>query len=180
MQSKLQSQKSSLQDYVDKIAAMEKEAEKISELFTSTKDELEVTTQNLQKTRQQRDEKTHLLGHHVERGSQLFNQANELLDTVEGSVSDVEGLHSKLDRTAQVHSHNENTCDRFKNEMHNTVLKMSEDLQNCNKRQQDFYTSMTAKLGELICFFSSICQNDEINNNILSQAVQFLTSNIIF
>ena len=29
MQSKLQSQKSSLQDYVDKIAAMEKEAEKI-------------------------------------------------------------------------------------------------------------------------------------------------------
>ncbi|XP_065071676.1 kinesin-like protein KIF11 [Rhopilema esculentum] len=149
MQTKLQAQKSSIQDYVDKISAMEKEVEKITSLFNNTKGELEVTSKNLQVTTQQRDERQHLLEHHVDKGSHLYGQATDLLRTVGESISDVEGLHSKLDRTSNVHSHNENSCSMFKSEMHKNIARMGSDLELCRKRQQGFLSAITSKMDEL-------------------------------
>ena len=147
MQTKLQAQKSSIQDYVDKISAMEKEVEKITSLFNNTKSELEVTSKNLQVTTQQRDERQHILEHHVDKGSHLYGQATDLLKTVGESISDVEGLHSKLDRTSNVHSHNENSCSMFKSEMHKNIARMGSDLELCRKRQQGFLSAITSKMG---------------------------------
>lgn len=149
MQLKIQSQKTSLQDYVDKIAAMEKELEKINSLFDTTKCVLETTQKHLAVTRQQRDEKQHLLEHHVEKGTELYGQATGLLQTVGESVSDVEQLHSKLDRTSNVHAQNETTCSKFKEEMFKNIDRMSQELEQCRNRQQSFLSDFNSKLGML-------------------------------
>ena len=150
MQLKIQAQKSSLQDYVDKISAMEKELEKINGLFDTTKCVLETTQQHLQVARQQRDEKQHLLEHHVEKGTELYDQASELLQTVGESTSDVDKLHSKLDRTSNVHAHNETSCRIFKEQMFKNVDRMSEELEQCKNRQQAFLSDFNTKIGMLI------------------------------
>ena len=151
IQLKIQAQKSSLQDYVDKISAMEKELEKINGLFDTTKCVLETTQKRLQYTKQQRDEKQHLLEHHVEKGTELYDQASELLQTVGESTSDVDKLHSKLDRTSNVHSHNETSCSKFKEQMCKNIDRLSQELEQCKDRQQGFLSDFNAKIGELYC-----------------------------
>ena len=149
MQLKIQAQKTSMQDFVDKIAAMEKELEKINNLFDTTKCVLETTQKHLEVTRQDRDEKRHLLEHHVEKGGELFGQATDLLNTVDESISDVEKLHSKLDRTSNVHAHNETSCGRFKEEMFKNIDKMGQELELCKSRQVGFLNDFSSKLGKL-------------------------------
>lgn len=148
MQVKIQAQKSSLQDYIDKIAVLEKELEKINGLFDTTKCVLETTQKHLQVTRQQRDERQHLLEHHVEKGTELYDQATGLLKTVGESVSDVEQLHSKLDRTSNVHAQNEETCGKFKEDIFKNIDRMSSDLEQCMSRQRGFFNDFNSKLGE--------------------------------
>ena len=156
MQLKIQAQKSSLQDYVDKISAMEKELQKINSLFDTTKCELETTQKHLQYTKQQRDEKQHLLEHHVEKGTELYDQASELLQTVDESTSDVDKLHSKLDRTSNVHSHNETSCSNFKKQMFKNIDRISQELEQCKDRQQGFLSDFNAKIGELFCYLFDV------------------------
>jgi len=171
MQLKIQAQKSSLQDYVDKISAMEKELEKINGLFDTTKCVLESTQKHLQVTKQQRDEKQHLLEHHIEKGTELYGQASELLQTVNETTSDVDGLHSKLDRTGIVHAENERSCNQFKELMFRNIDEMSRELERCKSRQQGFLSDFNAKIDGIVQM-----QSDAMN--LTNQIVQEQTEDM--
>ncbi len=148
MQTRLQSQKTWIQDYVDKIAVMEKEMEKVNDLFSSTKNALESTTKRLNVTKQMLDERDHLLEHRVGKEAELFGEASTLLNTVGESVADVDGLHSKLDRTEVIHAHNKSSCMKFDNEMAERIAWLRRQGNEHYEIQNKFYESMNNKLGE--------------------------------
>ena len=150
MQTKLQSQRTWIQDQVDKIANLEKEIEKVNGMFANTKQDLEATARHLQIASQQRDEQTYVVDNYVQRQAELFGQASELLSTVEESVSDVGGLHSKLARTEIVHAHNTETFEQFKDEMEQTIASMQKSLQGQQDQQNQFYGSISSRLGNII------------------------------
>eukprot|EP00794_Sanderia_malayensis_P005442 gene5442-6121_t len=150
MEMKLASQKTWIQDYVDKIAALEKEMEKVSQLFTSTKDTLETTTKRLNVTKQKLDEHEHLLNHRVEKETELHGEASELLATVEESVADVAGLHCKLDRTEVVHSHNKNSSIRFQDEIEKNIASLERKAEKHYDMQKQLCDDINNRLGDFL------------------------------
>ncbi|XP_005094304.1 kinesin-like protein KIF11-B isoform X2 [Aplysia californica] len=136
MQNKISQQTDAIQEMEDKITHMTDELKNLTELFTDTKEELtvtteklvsttqvlEVTTETLQKTdkelkvtKQDRDEQKYLVEEHVKNEDSLYSQAEQLLSTAESSVSDVGGLHDKIDRKKAVEAHNETAFANFLN-----------------------------------------------------------------
>uniref|UniRef100_A0A8D0D5W2 Kinesin-like protein n=1 Tax=Sander lucioperca TaxID=283035 RepID=A0A8D0D5W2_SANLU len=103
-------------EYTDRIAAMEEEIKKVTELFTDSKTRLEQCTVDLDQKQQMLEETSKDLQQTKEKLSQeefvcseltvvqetLYNTAGQLLSTVDASTSDVMGLHDKLDRKKKV------------------------------------------------------------------------------
>ncbi|BFZ01884.1 hypothetical protein BsWGS_04923 [Bradybaena similaris] len=148
MQSKLSQQDESIQEMEDKIICLTEEIKTMTELFTSTKEELTVTSDQLittsqalhetsehlrqtstqlKLTQRDRDEQQFLVGEHVKNEEILFTQAKQLLTTAETTVSDVGGLHAKIDRKRNVEQHNTNMAANFQNKM-DTHISNSTDL----------------------------------------------------
>ncbi|XP_047128856.1 kinesin-like protein KIF11-B isoform X1 [Hydra vulgaris] len=130
MQNQLSSQKSSLREYVEKIQFMEEEMKKTEQLFASMQQKLEKTTQHLQWIKQERDETKVLVSKHVETEQQLFNQASELLDTVEETINHKNILHSSLDRNKNLHVVNLLSSQKFKENAHAKVSSLNESIIN--------------------------------------------------
>eukprot|EP00064_Thunnus_orientalis_P022887 superscaffoldBa00008134_g23108 len=116
MMGQLNSGEEQVTEYTDKIAAMEEELKKVSELFVDSKAKLEQCAVDLDEKQQRLEETSRDLQHTKEKLSQeeficsefnsaqesLYNTATQLLSTVDASTSDVSGLHSKLDRKKEV------------------------------------------------------------------------------
>ncbi|XP_052099395.1 kinesin-like protein KIF11 [Mytilus californianus] len=163
MQTKITQQHDSIREMEEQIAALTEERDKVTDLFTMTKQELEetsqqltITTENLVattetlqetkvtlcETKQDRDEQHHLLGKHVEAEENLFNEAKQLLDTVQSTSSDVYGLHDKIDRKKKVEQHNEETQVSFQNRFQTEVASMQDKLTEFVSLQKTSYNSL--------------------------------------
>ena len=70
--------------------------------------------QELKKTEQARAENSFLLAEHTVTEEALHGEAQQLMSAVELGVSDVHGLHAKLDRKKMVEKHNHQTTEGFK------------------------------------------------------------------
>ncbi|XP_077438997.1 kinesin-like protein KIF11 [Vanacampus margaritifer] len=107
-------------EYTERIAAMEDELRKVSELFVDSKTQLEQcaaeldhkrqrleeTNQDLEATKDKLAEEELVSGALHSARDDLYSAATQLLDTADASTSDVFGLHAKLDRKKLVEQHN--------------------------------------------------------------------------
>lgn len=157
METSIITQKNQIKDMEENIEALTTEMQKTTELFEYTQkeleertEELEITSKNLEETTdnlhrtekdlevttQDRDEQRHLVTEHVKTETQLMSDAKQLLTTADGSVSDVGGLHSKLDRKRHVETHNRSVREVFADDFQTHTSEIKSALSTFHEEQQ--------------------------------------------
>ncbi|RMX41272.1 hypothetical protein pdam_00012372, partial [Pocillopora damicornis] len=171
MQQEIKSQQELNAEREAKIQALQEEMRKINELFTDTQQELEErcmeleeketelqktnrslkeTKHTLRTTVMERDQNQYLVDNHSRNEDHLHSQASSLLHTVEDSLSDVHGLHSKLDRKQTVEAHNVNAQDTFGEDCKNLIQKVRKNLNQFQGENTVFFDAMKKTLGNLV------------------------------
>ncbi|KAM6996886.1 kinesin-like protein KIF11 isoform 4-T4 [Tautogolabrus adspersus] len=155
MMSQITAQELNSAEYTDRIAAMEEELKKVTELFVDSKTRLEQCTvelddkqQRLEETSQDLQQTKVKLSHEeficTELSSVqdvLYNTAGQLLSTVDASTSDVSGLHDKLDRKRKVEQHNNGIQQSFAQRMDGAFSNMQRCVQQQGAKHQDMLSS---------------------------------------
>lgn len=169
MQQEIKSQQELNAEREAKILTLQEEMRKISELFTDTRQELDErcmeleeketelrktnfslqeTKHTLRRTFLERDQNQYLVDEHSKTESHLHTQASNLLHVVEDSVSDVHGLHSKLDRKHNVEAHNVNARDTFGEDCRHLIKTVKQNLNQFQGENFVFVDAMKKTLGE--------------------------------
>ncbi|XP_074532612.1 kinesin-like protein KIF11 [Halichoeres trimaculatus] len=151
-------------EYIDKIAAMEEEIKKITELFVDSKTKLEQCTMDLEEKQQRLEETSQDLQQTKEKLSQeeficselssvhdtLYNTAGQLLSTVDASTSDVSGLHAKLDRKRKVEQHNTEVQQSFAQRLEGALGTMQCCIQQQGVKHNDMLSSYSQAIDGLL------------------------------
>ncbi|XP_059215984.1 kinesin-like protein KIF11 isoform X2 [Centropristis striata] len=154
MMSQITSHEEHSVEYTDKIAAMEEEIKKVTELFVDSKTRLEQctveldhkqhrleeTSRDLQQTRERLSEEETVCSHLSSAQETLYNTAGQLLVTVESSTRDVSGLHDKLDRKNKVEQHNSCVQQSFSGRMDGAFSDLQLRLQQHGEQQRSLLT----------------------------------------
>uniref|UniRef100_A0A4W3K0F7 Kinesin-like protein n=1 Tax=Callorhinchus milii TaxID=7868 RepID=A0A4W3K0F7_CALMI len=157
MQSKLTVQEEFISDYMEKISVVEEELKRVNELFVDNKKEfeecvtqlqnkeqvLQETEKDLEITKNKLAEEQFVLLAHVQTEENLYDTANELLQSVQDSTKDVSGLHAKLDRKKTVEFHNCKVQESFEKKMDDLFNEMQQKMDEHHVKQQgmlDIYT----------------------------------------
>uniref|UniRef100_A0A8D2J4V5 Kinesin-like protein n=1 Tax=Varanus komodoensis TaxID=61221 RepID=A0A8D2J4V5_VARKO len=162
-------QEEQIAEYIEKIAAMEEELKKVTELFTVQKAEMEKCRTDLQiKEKELEDTQKHLETTKIlleeeeyvasvleDTEEKLHGTATKLLSTVKETTEDVSGLHAKLDRKHAVEQHNAEAQRTFMDSMNALFLKMQESVNQNYWKQQDMLNSYTLSAGDLLSASSS-------------------------
>lgn len=169
MQQEIKSQQEQNAEREAKISALQEEIRKISELFTDTQQELDErcmeldeketelrktnftlqeTKHSLRTTVVERDQNQYLVDEHRKNENHLHTQASTLLCTVEDSISDVDGLHLKLDRKHNVESHNVNARDSFGKDCKQVIKTVKQNLNQFQGENFVFFDAMKKTLGK--------------------------------
>ncbi|XP_054456823.1 kinesin-like protein KIF11 isoform X2 [Anoplopoma fimbria] len=147
-------------EYTDRIAAMEEEIKKVTELFVDSKTRLEQCAVDLDEKQQRLEETSKDLQQTKEKLSQeefvcseltsvqetLYDTAGQLLSTVDASTSDVTGLHDKLDRKKKVEQHNTEIQQSFSQRMEGALGNM----QRCVQQQGAKHHNMLSSYSQAI------------------------------
>ncbi|XP_044228076.1 kinesin-like protein KIF11 isoform X1 [Thunnus albacares] len=164
MMGQLNSGEEQVTEYTDRIAAMEEELKKVSELFVDSKAKLEQCAVDLEEKQQRLEETSRDLQHTKEKLSQeeficsefnsaqesLYNTATQLLNTVDASTSDVSGLHSKLDRKKEVEQHNRQIQQGFAERMEGAFSSMQRCVEQQGSKHHDMLSSYTQAIDGLL------------------------------
>jgi len=189
MQNKIVQQDELLQEKEDRITHLTEELKSITELFSETKEDLkvtseklEVTEQNLEETtetlrvtgeelkvtKEDRNEQKYLVDVHVENETSLYSEANQLLGTVESSVSDVSGLHDKVDRKKDVEVHNEATLSDYLSTFGSKMLSIDNNLTDC---KTDLHVMLEESSDQLSHLVKEQKEDDEKCEKLMSDRV---------
>ncbi|XP_060097325.1 kinesin-like protein KIF11 isoform X2 [Heteronotia binoei] len=166
---KLTVQEEQIAEYIVKIAAVEEELKRITELFTVHKNELEQYKVELQvKGKELEDTQKHLevtktlLAEEVfvasvleDTEDKLHGTATKLLSTVEETTKDVSGLHAKLDRKKAVDQHNTEAQTKFTEHMNALFNKMQNSVNENYWKQQQMLDCYTTSTGDFLTSSSS-------------------------
>ncbi|XP_069565424.1 kinesin-like protein KIF11 isoform X1 [Brachyistius frenatus] len=164
MMGQITSQEEQGVEYTDKIAAMEEELKKVTELFTDSKtrlqqcaidlDEkhqrLEETSRNLQRTKEQLSQEEFVSSALSSAQETLYDTAGQLLSTVDASTSDVSGLHDKLDRKTKVEQHNSQMQQSFAERMEGAFSSMQRCVQQHAGKHGDMLSSYSQAIDGLL------------------------------
>ncbi|KAK9541282.1 hypothetical protein VZT92_001339 [Zoarces viviparus] len=147
-------------EYSDKIAAMEDEIKKVTELFADSnarlqqcavvldekQQRLEETSRDLQHTKEKLSEEQFVCTELTSLQESLYDTAGQLLSTVDASTGDVSGLHEKLDRKKKVEQHNSEIQQSFSQRMEGALGSM----QRCVQQQAAQHHSMLSGYSQAI------------------------------
>lgn len=171
MQQEIKSQQELNADKEAKISVLQEEMRKITELFTDTQQELEErcmeleekdaelrktnctlkeTKHSLRTTVLERDQNQYLVDEHSKTEDELHSQASTLLHVVEDSISDVDGLHLKLNRKHNVEAHNVNARDTFGADCGHLIKTAKQNLNQLQGESFVFVDAMKKTLGSLL------------------------------
>ncbi|KAK5854325.1 hypothetical protein PBY51_015404 [Eleginops maclovinus] len=151
-------------EYSDRIAAMEEEIKKVTELFVDSKTKLEQCTVDLDEKQQRLEETSKDLLQTKEKltaeefvsselsaaQESLYNTAGQLLSTVDASTSDVSGLHEKLDRKKKVEQHNSEIQQSFSQRMQGAFSSMQRSVQQHGEKQQHMLSSYSQAIDGVV------------------------------
>ncbi|XP_062590194.1 kinesin-like protein KIF11-A [Saccostrea cucullata] len=171
MQTKIRQQEDSIHEMEEQLEVLTKEKEKINELFKTTQKELEETTKTLTKTTnhlvrttgaleetaqtlevtvKEREEQRYLVSQHVNAENCLYGEATQLMSTVSSTISDVHGLHDKLDRKRSVERHNEQCQTEFQGAFNKEINTIESKLGAFVQSQKDFHTKRTQSIAKML------------------------------
>ncbi|XP_070636585.1 kinesin-like protein KIF11 isoform X2 [Bos indicus] len=179
MSGKLTVQEEQIVELVEKIAAVEEELNRVTELFMDSKNELnqcksdlqsktqelETTQRQLQETKLQLVEEEYITSALESTEERLHNAANRLLNTVEETTKDVFGLHSKLDRKKAVDQHNAEAQDVFGQNLNSLFNNMEELIKDGSMKQKAMLEVHKTLFGNLLT--SSVSALDSITTTAL-------------
>ncbi|KAM3862858.1 kinesin-like protein KIF11 [Diretmus argenteus] len=158
------SQEEQMTEYSERIAAMEEELKKVTELFMDSKtrldqcavdlDEkqqrLEETSRSLQETKHQLVQEEFVCSELTSAQESLYNTAGKLLSTVHASTSDVSGLHEKLDRKKKVEHHNSRIQQSFSQRMEGVFGAMQQCVQQQGSKHDEMLSSYSQAVDGLL------------------------------
>ncbi|KAK5908848.1 hypothetical protein CgunFtcFv8_016871 [Champsocephalus gunnari] len=151
-------------EYIERIAAMEKEIKKVNELFVDSKAKLEQCSVDLDEKQQRLEETSKDLLQTQEKLTEeefisselgaaqesLYHTAGQLLSTVDASTSDVSGLHEKLDRKKKVEQHNGEIQQSFSQRMEGAFSSMQRCVQEHRDKQQHMLSGYSQALDGVV------------------------------
>ncbi|XP_072859843.2 kinesin-like protein KIF11 isoform X1 [Pogona vitticeps] len=167
---KLTAQEEQIAEYSDKIAAMEEELKRVTELFTVQKSDREKCQTNLQvREKELEDTQKHLETTNVRLAEdvastlesteeKLHGTATKLLSTVKETTQDVSGLHAKLECKKVVEQHNAEAQKTFTEHMDTLFKEIKKSCKENYWEQQMMLDSYTHSLGDLLSDISSAFQ----------------------
>ncbi|KAL8185743.1 UNVERIFIED_CONTAM: hypothetical protein K2H54_057450 [Gekko kuhli] len=152
-----------------KIATMEEELKRVTELFTVHKSELEEykvelqvkekeledTQKHLEVTKTLLDEEVFVTSVLEVAEDKLHGTATKLLSTVEETTNDVSGLHAKIDRKKAVDQHNSEAQTNFTEHMNTLFNKMQNSVSENYWKQQQMLDYYTVSIGDFLSASSS-------------------------
>ncbi|XP_069756634.1 kinesin-like protein KIF11 isoform X2 [Narcine bancroftii] len=164
MQNKVTLQEDLINEYVERIAAIEEELKRINELFIDGKKELEYcmselqqreqvlqeTSQDLELTKGKLSEEEFVSDAHAHTEGKLYGTASELLQIVEASTKDVSGLHAKLDRKTTVEFQNHKAQDTFLKQMKELFTEMQTKTDEVRVNQWGMLDFCAKSISELV------------------------------
>ncbi|XP_044070559.1 kinesin-like protein KIF11 [Siniperca chuatsi] len=151
-------------EYTDRIAAMEEELKKVTELFVDSKTKLEQcavdldekqqrleeTSQDLQQTKEKLSQEVFVCSELATVQETLYSTAGQLLSTVVASTSDVSGLHDKLDRKKKVEQHNMQIQQSFSQRMEGAFSSMQRSVQQQGTKHHSMLSSYSQAIDGLL------------------------------
>ena len=167
MTTRIEAQKTEMEEMTARIAALTEEMAKVQATFEETAATLEATETKLSETEgtlhatvstlhateaelktttQEREEQKHLVAAHVEAETELHGEASTLMSVVGTSVSHVAGLHSKLERKTAVEEHNRDTSAQFQARFGRAVSSLSEGAASFAAAQAEATRQLAAEL----------------------------------
>ena len=98
------------------------------------------------------------------------------MSTVQSTISDVHGLHDKLDRKRTVERHNEQCQTEFQGAFNSEINRLEQELQAFVQAQRGFHTDRTHKIGRqlkivqiyTVLMLNRRCYKLLVNKNLLS------------
>ncbi|XP_045921769.1 kinesin-like protein KIF11 [Micropterus dolomieu] len=162
--SQITAHEENVSEYTDKIAVMEEELKKVTELFVDSKTKLEQctvdldekqqrlqeTSQNLQQTKEKLDQEVFVSLELTTDRETLYSTAGQLLSTVVNSTSDVSGLHDKLDRKKKVEQHNSQIQQTFSERMEGAFSDLQRNVQQHGAKHRDVLSSYSQAVDGLL------------------------------
>ncbi|KAL2077452.1 hypothetical protein ACEWY4_026956 [Coilia grayii] len=167
LNSKLAAQEEQITEYTERIDAIEEELKTVTELFSGRNQQLDQCIDELQEANHQLQEVQRDLLKAKDDLSQeqfvaselastqeaLHSTASQLLTTAEASVSDVSGLHAKLDRKREVEEHNMTVQQRFIRRINTSCDHIQSAIQENSAKHLamvDHYNTTTCKLHRMV------------------------------
>eukprot|EP00096_Caligus_rogercresseyi_P016446 TRINITY_DN910_c0_g1_i2.p1 TRINITY_DN910_c0_g1~~TRINITY_DN910_c0_g1_i2.p1 ORF type:complete len:1078 (-),score=315.91 TRINITY_DN910_c0_g1_i2:356-3589(-) len=158
------SQEKEITELIQKISFLEKECDKIKEMFDQTKSCLEDTTKERDETRDlldntknvlsqttaEKEEQEYLVSRYVETESKLKSQASTLLTVSDESTRDLSGVHDKLDRIRKLDSDNETSTKKFQSSFQSRYNQLEDSFQSHIQDQSRFCTQSRDSLSSLL------------------------------
>ncbi|XP_008061851.1 kinesin-like protein KIF11 [Carlito syrichta] len=176
---KLTLQEEQILELIEKIAALEEELSKVTELFMDNKNELDqcksdlqnkaqelqTTQEHLQETKIQLVKEEYVTSALERTEEKLHDTASKLLNTVKETTKDVYGLHSKLDRKKAVDQHNADAQDTFGKNLNSLFNNMEELIKDGSSKQRAMLEVRKTLFGNLLS--SSVSALDTITTTAL-------------
>ena len=146
MENNLRNKVHELFSLTNTFTALKKDNEGTKTILDNTKGVLEETEMVLAKTKAHLAEETMLKEAHQETERTLNAIGSQLLSTIDKTVSDVGGLHSKIERTQDLHAQNKSTWHSSQAYLSSVTETIESKLDDIHARQTDMTTALSAKM----------------------------------
>ncbi|THW29837.1 kinesin-domain-containing protein [Aureobasidium pullulans] len=125
---------------------LRKENEQAKLMLDGTKSLLEKTEVVLTHTRRSLTEETFIRKAHQKTESKLAGIGEDLLATLSSTTTDISGLHSKIQRKADLHSLNRNNWTSTKTRVTGATSTVEDRVETLRQRQEQLLTSMSTRM----------------------------------
>lgn len=125
---------------------LKKDNDSTKQLLDHTKEVLDKTEIVLKNTRQNLAEEHTLRKAHQLTEERLNNTGGELISTLEKTVTDIGGLHSKIRRTSLLHANNRAEWESSQTKVADITELVEENLDGFRKQQEHLFTALSTKL----------------------------------
>ncbi|KAF7649356.1 hypothetical protein LDENG_00142330 [Lucifuga dentata] len=151
-------------EFMDRIAAMEDELKKVTELFSDSRSQLDLcsaelqekqhrleeTSRDLQQTKEKLEQEEFICSELDDAQETLYDTAGQLLSAVHASTSDVSGLHAKLDRKTKVEQLNVQVQQTFCQRVDDAFSSMQRCVLQHGNKQREELSSYTHALDSML------------------------------
>jgi hypothetical protein len=175
IEQKMKDQVSDISELEERIKAVMEEKDKITELFSATSEklaheqylrgktefklervssQLTETKQHLLKTTEECQQQRYLVKNYMDSEAELHQQATQLLSTVKVTVSDIQGLQDKVERTQKMEFENESSKQSFKQKFSNSVTVLKEMVLAAADKQAKETSRIQSNISEAVSAWS--------------------------